>query len=858
MLDAYEYQCLRKVAVQVQSIAAYDDNLLVGTKAGHLLMFNLSSRVGESKREVQLLRYNKAFSKKPILQLSVVPEHDILISLSDSVISVHNLSNNFDLIKTFQQTKGASVFTLDIQKPKSLTGGTAVTVRLCVAVKKKLQFYYWKNSEFLKLTDDITLHDTPKVLSWSEEAVCLGFKDKYRLVFLSGVHQSEGSNQKELFPTGKQPEPSVIKMSDTTFVIGKENQSTFINNKGDPALISMLKWPEIPIAMVYDDPYLIAVLRDTVMVQTVDPMLEIQTLPIKDGHVICRCKQGVIYVATFEHVYCISSVPREHQIRILLEQKQFQLALKLTNTSDNIEEDKKKNIHRIQTLYAFDLFRNKRFLESMKQFIDLETDPYEVIQLFPNLLPQQVRGQMSSVDSSAVKLEDKDYEDGLMALIQYLTMVRQKLMSKEKEDSKSKKYQQLLQIIDTTLLKCYLQTNDALVAPLLRRKNCHLEETERTLKKYHKYNELVILYQTRDLHKEALELLQKQADQPDSSLRGLESTIQYLQALGKEHINLIFQFAGWVLEKHPEEGLKIFTEDLPEVEQLPRPRVLDYLLKTQKSLVIQYLEHVIHVWKETNSIFHNVLVHQYREKVQQLCNDNGQAEQQQGNNLRTKLLQLLEKSEHYVPEAVLIHFPFDMMYEERAIILEKLGRHEQALSIYVTVMNNVELAIQYCDRVYNKGCDQVYVLLIKLLISPPENWLGGVTAPTTAKPDLELALILLEDYADRLPPMKALKELPDTVELQRIQKFLTTSLQKQLNHRRRTQVLKGLLYAEHLQVQELRMHYESKSVVMTELNVCPVCKKKFGNQSAFVRYPNGDILHYSCRFVKDQENSFDK
>lgn len=47
------------------------------------------------------------------------------------------------------------------------------------------------------------------------------------------------------------------------------------------------------------------------------------------------------------------------------------------------------------------------------------------------------------------------------------------------------------------------------------------------------------------------------------------------------------------------------------------------------------------------------------------------------------------------------------MYEERAIILEKLGRHEQALSIYVTVMNNVELAIQYCDRVYNKGCDQV-------------------------------------------------------------------------------------------------------------------------------------------------------
>lgn len=84
------------------------------------------------------------------------------------------------------------------------------------------------------------------------------------------------------------------------------------------------------IVTVYDDPYLVAVLRESVMVQTVYPLLEIQTLPIKDGHLICRCKQGVIYVATSEHVYCIYSVPRERQIRILLEQKQFQLALKLT------------------------------------------------------------------------------------------------------------------------------------------------------------------------------------------------------------------------------------------------------------------------------------------------------------------------------------------------------------------------------------------------------------------------------------------------------------------------------------------------------------------------------------------------
>lgn len=44
----------------------------------------------------------------------------------------------------------------------------------------------------------------------------------------------------------------------------------------------------------------------------------------------------------------------------------------------------------------------------------------------------------------------------------------------------------LLSIIDTTLLKCYLQTNDAMVAPLLRLNMVHFNEAERVLKKYDK------------------------------------------------------------------------------------------------------------------------------------------------------------------------------------------------------------------------------------------------------------------------------------------------------------------------------------------------------------------------------------
>lgn len=80
-----------------------------------------------------------------------------------------------------------------------------------------------------------------------------------------------------------------------------------------------------------------------------------------------------------------------------------------------------------------------------------------------------------------------------------------------------------------------------------------------------------------------------------------------------------------------------------------------------------------------------------------------------------------------------------------------------------------------------------------------------------------------------------------------LSRFLELALQHQLERRRRNQVLKGLLYAENLQSQEQRMHHESKSFLLTEFSVCPVCKKKFANQSALVRYPDGKIVHYSCQ-----------
>lgn len=45
-------------------------------------MYSVVPRLSDQKYDVQLMRYNKTFSKKPIVQLEVIPEEQLLVSLT--------------------------------------------------------------------------------------------------------------------------------------------------------------------------------------------------------------------------------------------------------------------------------------------------------------------------------------------------------------------------------------------------------------------------------------------------------------------------------------------------------------------------------------------------------------------------------------------------------------------------------------------------------------------------------------------------------------------------------------------------------------------------------------------------------
>ena len=79
----------------------------------------------------------------------------------------------------------------------------------------------------------------------------------------------------ELFPTGKNQDPSITLLSDERFALGKDEQTTFIDLEGNMNLVAV-QWSEVPQAIAQDSPYMLAVLSKTVEIRTDEPRLHIQ------------------------------------------------------------------------------------------------------------------------------------------------------------------------------------------------------------------------------------------------------------------------------------------------------------------------------------------------------------------------------------------------------------------------------------------------------------------------------------------------------------------------------------------------------------------------------------------------------
>ncbi|CAH8514122.1 unnamed protein product [Heterobilharzia americana] len=336
-------------------------------------------------------------------------------------------------------------------------------------------------------------------------------------------------------------------------------------------------------------------------------------------------------------IWLILSVNRLKFIQELVKQKEFELAICLAKTALYSGQNAIET-PQITILYAIHLYHEKKFTEALNVFTEQSINPIHVLSLFPGMLSEQQLQNRIDYPCDVSIINSSQMVDAFEPLITYLLTWRRILkqqsnkiffkqsimldsLTKEAEESQlSPRNEQqkssttveftcysikdisvmilsctkLLELIDTSLLKCYLSTNTARIAPLLRQENlCILEESVKTLQEHKRYQELVMLYQSRGLHREALSILQqfsvirmKQHGRTTTTTtdmsfnnklsfnftlekmnRGLIEQLghpkriihYFIQHLNACHIDLLIDYTKWHMLRYPTSWMRILS-----------------------------------------------------------------------------------------------------------------------------------------------------------------------------------------------------------------------------------------------------------------------------------------------------------
>ena len=164
------------------------------------------------------------------------------------------------------------------------------------------------------------------------------------------------------------------------------------------------------------------------------------------------------------------------------------------------------------------------------------------------------------------------------------------------------------------------------------------------------------------------------------------------------------------------------------------------------------------------------------------------------------------------------------LYEARAILLGRLGRHDQALETYVYRLQDYTKAEEYvhsliysssiltltrhCKRVYRAGTEtsDIFLALLKLYLRP--------TSQTSSNSNLlQPALELISRHGPRLDAVETLQLLPPLVTADDIRPFLIDSLRTPVFD---TRVVREISKARNDQLARRLMALQSRRVKVTD------------------------------------------
>ena len=394
---------------------------------------------------MDLLREQEKFSKNKIEQLAIVKEVNLLISLSNSYISTHDLQT-FELQETLLKTKGASTFavTSNIVK-KSPTDVPSIVSRLAVAIKRKLLLWSWHDSELSSDISELALVTGIKTLTWiTGTRLIAGLTSSYVLVDIEtlavtdivgpgAIGGAPGQDGGRLGGVGvasigyiglggSAPKPLATKLGDGEVLLAKDINTFFMDTEGNSLGRRQIPWPFAPEAVGYSYPFLLALQTSRNVLEIRNPetltLLQTISLPgVSQLHVpqpnvsLAHAGKGFL-VLSERSIWRMGALDYDSQIDALLDHERLDEAISLLcMLEDALLNDKEGRLREIKMQKAQSLFDQRRYRDSLDLFSEVSAPPERVIRLFPPI----IAGDISVLSTN---LENHDHNQATESKVQ--------------------------------------------------------------------------------------------------------------------------------------------------------------------------------------------------------------------------------------------------------------------------------------------------------------------------------------------------------------------------------------------------------------------------------------------------------
>ncbi|RMD42755.1 hypothetical protein DV735_g2349, partial [Chaetothyriales sp. CBS 134920] len=410
---------------KIESILSHSDQLFVGLNTGSLRIYRINAPSspstakddGTATKPSEVLREIERFSKNKIEQLAIFREANIIISLSNNVVSIHDLVT-YELQEQLVRTKGATLFAVTSNIVKDTQSGVLTLVsKLAVAVKRRILLWTWHDGELDAAVAEIALASSIKCLAWAtERKLVAGLNTHYELVDVESqeiktivgpgnIGGTPGQDSSRLGGTmsyigmgSMVPPPLATALGENEMLLAKDVNSHFIDHDGEALGRRQVPWTVAPTTIGYSYPFLLSLsdpVKGTLEVRNPETVTLLQAiempgavrLQVPNPNISLAHQGKGFLVASERTVWQMQGTQYDSQIDTLVADGNFDEAVSLLKLiEETLIDNKAGRLREIKMLKAQQLFNGKKFRDSLELFSEVSAPPERVIRLYPELI----------------------------------------------------------------------------------------------------------------------------------------------------------------------------------------------------------------------------------------------------------------------------------------------------------------------------------------------------------------------------------------------------------------------------------------------------------------------------------------